>query len=748
MRIAKFGGTSVGSPDAISQVIRIIQNQPYQAVVVSAFSGVTDQLIRISQLSARHDNRYLDLLAELRQRHTEVIQSLIPDGNTQSLTTRIESLFAELADLLHGVYLLRECSLRSLDYIQSFGEQLSAVIITETARQRGIEAEYLDARRLIITDENFGRGRVLPELTEAAIQSHFRQHSSLQVMTGFIASTRHGETTTLGRGGSDYTAAVVGAALQVEEIEIWTDVNGIMTADPRKVKKAFSLDTISFEEAMEMSHFGAKIIYPPTIQPAMDKKIPIRIKNTFNPDFPGTTIQAQGNGKSYMIRGISSIQNIALLRVQGSGMIGVTGIAMRLFSALAREKVNVILITQASSEHSICLATAPESADKAKAAIEQEFDLERRANQIDEVLIETDLSILAVVGEKMKRTVGISGRLFHALGRNGINVVAIAQGSSELNISVVINRQDECKALNAIHDTFFLSETRSLNLFMTGCGLIGSTLLKQIRTQMERLRDRMSLDIKLIGLSNSRKRVMDENGIDLDHWKSRLEQSDQTADFERFIQQMKDLNLPNTIFIDCTADQTIAERYGDILEASISVVTPNKRANTGSYHYYQKLNSTAARYGARFLYETNVGAGLPIISTLHDLTASGDSIHRIEAILSGTISYIFNNFKGDTLFSHWVEQARRQGLTEPDPRDDLNALDAARKLLILARETGLPLELNDIHIQPILPEECLAAENAEQFMKILPRFDDYFSNLKNQAEQAHKALRYIARLEK
>ncbi len=530
-------------------------------------------------------------------------------------------------------------------------------------------------------------------------------------------------------------------------LEIWTNTDGLMTADPHKVKKAFSIDKISYAEAMEMCHFGATAIHPNIIQEAKKKGLPIIIKNTDNPGFTGTVISSKSSHE-FLIKGISSISDIAILRLQGGGMVGVPGVSKRLFGALSNEKISVILISQASSEHSICFAVEPKLAEKAKEAVETEFKAEIKLEQIDRVIIEKDLSIIAIVGENMRRTPGIAGKIFTALGKNGINISAIAQGSSELNISTVISKSNENKALNAIHDAFFLSGTKTLNVFMVGCGLIGSTLLRQIKEQSDFLRKNQSLEIKFIAIANSKKNLFNQEGVDLKKWKEELEKAEnENLRIENFIEKMMALNLPNSVFIDCTGNEKLTENYETILKNSISIITPNKKANSGTYQNYQKLKEIAQKSNIKFLYETNVGAGLPVISTLHDLLYSGDKIIKIEAVLSGTLSYIFNSFTGEKKFSEIVLEAQKKGYTEPDPRDDLNGIDAARKILILGREIGMPLEMEDIAVENLVPEDCRQTSGIEEFFaKLATHNDEYADKLKNaQAEQ--KRLCYIARID-
>jgi len=750
MLVLKFGGTSVGSPQAIRSLVSIVQDAEHagqvRLVVVSAFSKVTDTLIEMAKKAEAGDQSYAAMVAALKTRHLETVSALIPSRDQSLVQSYIDDQCTHLERILEGVAAIGELSAKTLDLVMSFGERLSAFIIAQVFTSGGHQAEYLDARQVIRTDDQFGSARFLPEETYPRIQAYLANHQILQIATGFIGSAEDGKTTTLGRGGSDLSAAIFGAAIGAREIEIWTDVDGILTSDPKLVPNAFRIDSISYQEAMELSHFGAKVLHPPTVKPALEKGIPIRIRNTFNPSCQGTLIANQVPPSPYPVRGISSMKDIALIRIQGSGMVGVAGFSSRLFGCLARKKINIILITQASSEYSICFAVLPKDALLAASAIKEEFEAEIAHGAIEAPVIERDLSIVAVVGERMKSTPGISGKVFHALGRNGINIVAIAQGSSELNISTVISRTDEGKALNAIHDAFFLAGLRTVNLFLVGTGLIGGTLLQQIATQQEILADEHKIRINLIGLANSKKMRFDPNGIDPSQALALLEQGE-PMNLDQFINRMRSLNLPNSAFCDCTAADQVPSRYLELLQSAIPVVTPNKRANSGALSYYQALTDYSRERGIPYLYETTVCAGLPVISTIHDLALSGDRIRRIEAVLSGTLSYIFNNFDGSVPFSALVRQAKEKGYTEPDPRDDLNAMDAARKALILARECGMPLEFDQIHIDPILPPACLAAPTVEDFFKELEKADSLFEEKQKKAAAAGKALRYVAVIE-
>ncbi|MCS7012468.1 MAG: bifunctional aspartate kinase/homoserine dehydrogenase I [Chloroherpetonaceae bacterium] len=750
MKVLKFGGTSVGTPQSIEQVIQLsleARKHSKIAVVVSAFSGVTDELLSLTHLAAEGDEQYRTKLQQLESRHLDAVKALIHVQRQSSILAGVKKMLNELEEVLNGVFLIKEYTPRTMDFILSFGERLSAYIVTEAFKEQGVDAEYLDARLVVKTDDNFGAARVDAETTYQNIRSYFGLRPALQVITGFIGSTPQGQTTTLGRGGSDYTAALFAAALGATEIQIWTDVNGFMTADPRKVPDAFPIPQMTYNEALEMSNSGAKVLYAPTIQPAMSAGIPIRILNTFNPAFEGTLICSELPNRPFPVCGISSLDDVALLRVEGTGLVRALGSAKRLFGALADAKVNVIFISQASSEHSICVAVAPKDAKAAKAAIQKEFALEIAAGKLHDVEVETDLSIIAAVGENMRRRTGIAGWFFQTLGKNGINIVAIAQGSSELNISVVIDKRDESKALNALHEAFFLSEKKTLNVFLVGTGLIGGTLLRQINAHRETLRKEKSLEIRVIALARRSQMVFNERGINLNCWQETLRTQGEPTNLKKFVAKMKELNLPNSIFIDCTASDEVIEHYAEILSSSISIVTPNKRANSGPFESYRTLKLLAIKNDVKFLYETNVGAGLPVINTLQDLLNSGDKILKIEAVLSGSLSYIFNNFTGSRLFSEVVREAKEKGYTEPDPREDLSGMDVARKALILAREIGWPLELHHVEVENFLPQACLDAPSVEDFFKELERANPIFEARKQHAAAQHKKLCFVACLE-
>lgn len=751
MKILKFGGTSVGSVESIQAVLKIVKASfdagEKPLVVLSAMSGVTNLLTQMAE-DAAAGKPFDEGLKQLEERHFDVVKKLIAVKYQNPVLTRLKLLFNELEELLQGVSALKELSNQSRDLIVSYGERCSNYLVAKVMEQEVPESEYINASYYVKTDSNFGNAHLNEPLTTQLIQALSHTHADkLLFVTGFIGSNEQGRITTLGRGGSDYTAAIFGSVLNASAIEIWTDVNGMLTADPRIVKKAFSLPVLSYTEAMELSYFGAKVIYPPTMVPAFLKKIPIVIRNTFEPELAGTVIQFESGKSSYPIKGISSIADVSVINLTGSGMVGKSGFSGRLFTLLAREQINVILITQSSSEHSITFAVNPGDAEKAVKLISTEFELELLANKLSAPVIEESLSILAIVGENMKRTPGMSGRLFHALGRNGINVRAIAQGSSEFNISVIINKEDLAKALNAVHDAFFAELKKTLHVFNLGTGNIGATLFKQLHEQHDFLLDHNDIEIKVVGLANSRRMLFDADGVDLSNWRSTLDEKGEVADLASFVSKMQAMNLPNCVFIDNTASKLPATYYEEIFKSNISIVTCNKIANSGEYAQYRSLHETARKHGVDFFYETNVGAGLPIVRVLKDLMLSGDRILKIEAILSGTISYIFNNFNGDASFYDVVKKAQELGYTEPDPRDDLGGVDFMRKMLILARDAGHVIESSDVDLGNILPENCLKASTVDEFYTELLKSDDYFNNLKDQAAKEGKVIRYIGSLE-
>lgn len=750
-KILKFGGSSIDGAERIETVIKIIIEHYKQnellAVVFSAFQSITNKLVQTARLAATGSDGFTLIYNDITGKHYSIARSLVPVDIRDSVIKKLNFEFESLREILDGIYKVKELSARNLDNIMSFGERLSTRIIYSILISKEIKCDFLDAGTIIKTDSSFGNANVDFIITEKNIKDYFQEHPDLQIVTGFVASNLEGETTTLGRGGSDYTASILASALDASEIEIWTDVNGFLTADPKKVRRAFPLNNLSYEEAMELSYFGAKVIHTPTIEPALDKKIPIRIKNTFNRDFNGTLISTKNGCSNNTVKSISSIDNVSLIKIQRKRLNGIHGVTERIFTALSKEDLKVLLITQASSGYSISIAVLQSQSGKAIASIEKEFRYELQEKIINTPLAENNLSIIAVVGEEINKTAEVSAKIFQALGRNGITIKAIAQGSSELNFSVVISAADESKALNVLHDTLFLANLKTINIYMVGTGLVGGTLLSQFKSQVEYLSNKQLLNLKIIGLANTRKMILNEDGVDINSWKDELDRSVSKSDLGKFIKQMVEFNLPNTVFVDCTASEEVAALYKTILDSNISVVAANKKANSSGYDYYASLRQSSLKHNVAFSYETNVGAGLPIIGTIKDLISSGDQIEKIEGVLSGTLSYIFNSFTNEKTFTEIIKEAREKGFTEPDPREDLSGMDVARKLLILSRETGLKLELQDIKIENLLPETAVKAESIEEFFKQMDIYHDEFEKKKVKALQSKKTLRYIAKIE-
>ncbi|MEO0552801.1 MAG: bifunctional aspartate kinase/homoserine dehydrogenase I [Bacteroidota bacterium] len=750
MLVIKFGGTSVATAKNISLVKDIISEKDKPViVVVSALGGITNLLIECSEFAAKGDDTYIKIFNKIEERHLQMIKDLISVKAQGKTLSKVKILLNELEDIYRGVFLIHELSLKTLDRIVSFGEIASSMIINDFLLDQGLTSQLAAPKELIQTDSNYGRANVNFNTTNRAISSYFKNTNGIWICPGFIATNARGETTTLGRGGSDYSAAIIAAALKTKQLEIWTDVSGMMTADPRMVRSAYAIEKISYEEAMELSHFGAKVLYPPSIQPVLDAKIPICIKNTFDKDHPGTVISKQSrksNGK--IIKGLSSIRSIALFSLTGSGMVGIPNFSYRLFKALSQAQINVILITQASSEHSICVGIDQADSAVSKKAIETEFEYELAIHKVDKLDIETDLAIVALVGSNMQQQVGVSGKMFSVLGQNGVNIKAIAQGSSEKNISVVINGNEVKKALNSLHESFFLSERKQLNLFMIGVGNVGGTLIEQLKRQKDYLAEHLHINIRIAGLANSKKMLFKSEGIELNQWKDELLKEGKKMKLEAFINEMYALNMRNSIFIDNTAEESVASSYQKVLEKSISVVTPNKIACTQSYSSYQLLKHTALRYRTQFLFETNVGAGLPVINTLSDLIKSGDEVVKIQAVLSGSLNFIFNNFSEKTRFIDIVKQAQEEGYTEPDPRIDLSGVDVMRKILILIRESGFEMELKQIKARPFMPNACMNTKSVSNFFKKLETHEKDFQDLFIEAEDQGAKMKYVASFDK
>ncbi|WP_185877476.1 bifunctional aspartate kinase/homoserine dehydrogenase I [Blattabacterium cuenoti] len=751
MQVLKFGGSSVAHSDSIKRICSLLKKKPKgkYVIVVSALSNITDQLIQCGYFASEKKNYYKDIVEKIEARHINIIKELFPITYQSHLISWIKKNINELESLCDGIYQVEELSKRSLDKIMSFGELSSSFLISEKLKQYGLDAICKDSRDLIITNSKFGCAQVDFVISNYRINKFFREKKSEYIVfPGFIGSTKNNETTTLGRGGSDYTASILAAAISANLLEIWTDVSGMMTANPKIVNQAFPIKEISYEEAMELSHFGAKVIYPPTIQPAMKKHIPIQIKNTFSPLDSGTLIYISKNiSISQPVTGISGIKNMSLLTLEGSGMIGIPGYSKRLFEALSREKINVIFITQSSSEHSITTGVHDIDVNKSKKAIDKEFFREIQQKRVDPIIIEKNLCIIAVVGDNMKNLHGTSGKMFSSLGRNSINVRAIAQGSTEKNISAVIRKKDFKKALNTLHEAFFESPPKQINLFICGVGKVGSKLLEQVDQQQNYLLEELKLQVRVIGIANSKKMYFDYHGIDLFYWDKYLNENGNKMNGYSFMKEVCNFNLRNSLFVDNTASEEMAMIYDKFLKNGIGVITCNKIACSSSYNHYKKLKILSRHFKAPFLFETNVGASLPVISTLNDLINSGDKINKIEAVLSGSLNFIFNNFIGKKSFLEIVKEAHSKGFTEPDPRIDLSGLDVMRKILILARECGSPLELNDIYQKSFLPKDCCNSISIEDFYKNLYKYNNYFFRIRYEAEKNNKRLRFIARYE-
>jgi aspartokinase/homoserine dehydrogenase 1 len=749
MQVLKFGGSSVASAENIEKVVAIVQGKMVQdktIVVVSALGGITDILLLCGALAAKGNEEYKQQLQAAETRHLETVKALIPVTQQSRILSQVKKQCNELEDICNGIYLLRELSLVTKDRIVSYGELLSSQIIAARFQSLGLNAGWKDSRELVTTDSNHTNATVDFAVSNEAINKYFGSiEHDVVVLPGFIASDADGYTTTLGRGGSDYTAAILAAALNATNFEIWTDVSGMMTADPRLVSTAKVIPNISYQEAMELSHFGAKVIYPPTIQPVMKKQIPVWIKNTFAPGDNGTVIESTSTKNGSSIRGISSINSVVLLSLEGSGMVGIPGFSKRLFESLASEKINVILITQGSSEHSICVGIDERNAITAKKTIDQSFAHEIETGKVEPLNVETELAIIALVGDNMKSHPGISGKMFGALGRNGVNVRAIAQGSSERNISAVISMSDVKKALNVLHEEFFETTYKQINLFIAGVGNVGSKLVAQLQQQQSYLQHHMRLQIRIIGMANSKNMLFNDEGIDAANWKQALQQGE-PMEINRFIDIIRSKNMRNSVFADVTANSDLAGLYDRLLEKSIGIVACNKVACSSTYEYYKKLKDLAREFNAPFLFETNVGAGLPVIGSLNDLIRSGDIVNRIEAVLSGTLNFVFNNYKGEKTFAEVVRQAQAEGYTEPDPRLDLSGKDVMRKIMILAREAGEKLEMEDIANVSFMPPSCMVG-SVEDFYSEMAKYEDHFKKLYKEASEAGDKLKFVAKYE-
>ncbi|MBI1783330.1 MAG: bifunctional aspartate kinase/homoserine dehydrogenase I [Sphingobacteriales bacterium] len=749
MNVLKFGGTSVGSAEAIKKVMKIVSERVVNEkiiLVVSALGGTTDALIACGTLAASGDEGYKENLQKIEHRHLETVKELIPVQNQSSVLSLVKKMCNEIEDICNGVFLLNELSERTKDRIVSYGELMSSQIISAAFQLNGVKNSWLDSRTVIKTNSNYSFAAVDFAVTNKNVTDFVASvKDNLIVAPGFIASDNNNITTTLGRGGSDYTAAIYAAAVNAEVLEIWTDVSGMMTADPRWVPNAKVIPSISYQEGMELSHFGAKVIYPPTIQPVMSKGIPVLIKNTFAPQDAGTLIQNKVEVNGSIIRGISSINNITLISLEGSGMVGIPGFSKRLFEALSNAKINVILITQSSSEHSICVAVDSSSADKAKEVVDAAFEYEISIGKVEPLIVERELSIVALVGDNMKNHTGISGRMFSSLGRNGVNVRAISQGSSERNISAVISTADVRKAVNVLHEDFFETTYKQVNLFIVGTGNVGAKLIGQLNQQLSYLQQQLRLQVRVVGLANSRKMLINEEGISLNDWKQLLDNGEKAV-LQQFVDEIIKRNLRNSVFVDITANDVVAFVYNQLLQKSIAVVACNKVAASSVYENYKKLKDLSREFNAPFLFETNVGAGLPVIGTLNDLKRSGDKVNKIQAVLSGTLNFVFNNYDGSRTFAEVVKQAQDEGYTEPDPRLDLGGTDVMRKIMILAREAGEQIEMNDIANNSFMPASCMEG-SVDDFYKEMGKHEAHFKKLLEEANAQNCKLKFVAQFE-
>lgn len=742
MKVMKFGGTSVGSVDSILSVKRIVEAQQEPViVVVSALGGITDQLIRTGKMAVEGDPLYQKSFWEIAQRHEDMINAVIEDGKVRrALLAIVHDLLEELRSIYQGVYLIHDLSPKTQAAIVSYGERISSRIVAALVK----DAEWYDSRSFIKTEVKGGKTCLATELTNRLVKDNWQTIPKVSLVGGFISSdAESGEVTNLGRGGSDYTASIIAAVLDAGVLEIWTDVDGFMTADPRVISTAYVIPELSYVEAMELCNFGAKVVYPPTIYPVCVKHIPILIKNTFNPEAPGSIIKDEVKTDSRIIKGISSIKGTSLITVAGLSMVGVIGVNRRIFTCLADNGISVFLVSQASSENSTSIGVRDEDAEEACRVLNAEFAKEIEDGAMYAMRAEQGLATVAIVGENMKHTPGIAGKLFNALGRSGISVIACAQGASETNISFVIDATHLRKALNVIHDSFFLSEYQVLNLFICGVGTVGGSLIEQIRHQQEKLMRELRLKLNVVGIASGHNAMFDRRGISLDNYREQLRDA-APSDIQRLHDEVIGMNIFNSVFVDCTASPDVAGLYRDFLDHNINVVAANKIAASGNYADYRELKKTAQLRGVKFLFETNVGAGLPIIRTINDLCNSGDRILRIEAVLSGTLNFIFNTISADVPFSRTVAMAQEEGYSEPDPRIDLSGKDVIRKLVILAREAGYEVSQEDVEVHPLLPQKLFEG-TLDEFWKNLPSLDAEFEKRRQKLEQEHKVWRYVAK---
>ncbi len=745
MKVLKFGGSSVGSAEGIRSLKRIVESQQEAViVVVSALSGITDQLYKAAELAVAADEAYRIEYEMMLTRHLNLIEDVVLDQQKERVTEEVKALFFDLKNILHGISLIKDVSSRITDTLVAYGEMLSSLIVAGAIEG----AEHFDSKGFIKTHEQFGKQVVDFPTSNRLIRESFSKEPAIAVCGGFISSDSHSaKVTNLGRGGSDYTAAILAAALGASCLEIWTDVDGFMTADPRIIDTAYVIEQLSFSEAMELCNFGAKVIYPPTIFPVFHKNIPLRIKNTFNPEAPGTCISDEGKLRSggKAIKGISSVNDTSLITVQGLGMVGVIGVNYRIFRALAQNSISVFMVSQASSENTTSIAVKNADSLKAVTALREEFEEEMAQGEISRIFSEDDLATIAIVGDNMKRTPGIAGKLFGTLGRNGINVVACAQGASETNISFVTDRVSLRKALNVIHDSFFLSEYQALNLFVVGVGTVGGSLLEQIKKQQPKLMKQNGLKLEVVGIASSKKCCFAREGIDLENYRQALEEG-AAASAENICREILQMNIFNSVFVDCTASKEVAALYQILLDNNVSVVTANKLAASSAYENYSRLKESARRRGVKFLFETNVGAGLPIISTINSLINSGDHILRLEAVLSGTLNFIFNSISPEVSLSQAIRMAQQAGYSEPDPRIDLSGQDVIRKLVILAREAGYCVEQDEVERQLFIPE-TLFRGSVEDFWQNISSLDKDFESKRRELDAQGKRWRFVASME-
>lgn len=741
----KFGGTSVGSVNSMLNVKKIVESVDDKViVVVSALGGITDKLIKTSRMASEGDSGYEKEMKEIVNRHIEMVYTVIPAGQKRELLLDcVNELLNELKDIFQGIYLIRDLSPKTSATIVSYGERLSSIIVATLING----AQWFDSRQFIKTEKKHNKNILDAELTNKLVCETFKEIPEVSLVPGFISSDKTtGEVTNLGRGGSDYTASILAAALDADVLEIWTDVDGFMTADPRVISSAYSINELSYVEAMELCNFGAKVVYPPTIYPVCHKNIPILVKNTFNPEAAGTIIKQEASDSSKAIKGISSINDTCLITMTGLGMVGVIGVNHRIFKTLAENGISVFLVSQASSENSTSIGVRNEDASLACEVLNEEFAKEIEMGEISPMKAESGLATVAIVGENMKHTPGIAGKLFGTLGRNGINVIACAQGASETNISFVVDGASLRKTLNVIHDSFFLSEYQVLNLFICGVGTVGSSLIEQIHGQQERLKSERGLCLKVVGIANGHKAIFSRNGVDLENFRKDLEEKGMASSPQVLHDEIIGMNIFNSVFVDCTANNDIAGLYKEFLSHNIAVVAANKIAASSDYENYAELKHIARQRGVKFLFETNVGAGLPVINTINDLINSGDKILKIEAVLSGTLNFIFNKISAKVPFSDTVRLAKEDGYSEPDPRIDLSGKDVVRKLVILAREAGYRLNQEDVEKRLFIPNELFEG-TIEQFWKKLPSLDAGFEERRQVLEKEGKRWRFVARLE-